>query len=266
MGSPHALFTKGNRSKTSRSFIVLRAGLQPWRSRASLRSPAHLVMTCLDLIASGPGKLRRPAGCRQLSVHQLSGGTGGTGHDRDLRECPARDRLRIRIPDEEITVTPLGVHADQFQIEAIQGDGGRGSACRAQPFLSVATDFPHKNVHNLLVAYGEFRSLWRGHLEPPALVLIGNKTMPRLGAYDRVVSECPAGVVYLRQRLPGGSWPPLYQRPCSGLPLGLRGIRSPTSRSDVPRNSGDLATDRLHPRSRRGCHSLPRRDGRRRAI
>src|SRR5262249_30584289 len=61
---------------------------------------------------------------------------------------------------------------------------------------SVATDFPHKNIHNLLLGYDEFRRRWRAEQEPPALVLIGNKATQRLGAYERLTGECPAGVIY----------------------------------------------------------------------
>jgi hypothetical protein len=91
----------------------------------------------------------------------------------------------------------LGVYPDQFQIEAMLGrDLRERLGVRGRYFLSVATDFPHKNAHNLLVAYGEFRSRWRGDLEPPALILIGNQVASRLGAYNRLACDCPEGVIY----------------------------------------------------------------------
>ena len=40
-------------------------------------------------------------------------------------------------------------------------------------FFSVATDFPHKNLANLVDAYKLFRDRWQDG-NPPALVLAGN--------------------------------------------------------------------------------------------
>ena len=87
------------------------------------------------------------------------------------------------IPHEDIPVVPLGVESGWF---AHRGERDVAIAWRMglpeRYFLSLATDFPHKNLPNLLDAYALLRSRWRDG-EPPGLVLAGK--------YD----GCPDGIL-----------------------------------------------------------------------
>ena len=64
-------------------------------------------------------------------------------------------------------------------------------------FLSLATDYPHKNLPNLLDAYAMLRSRWQGG-EPPGLVLAGHMTTSRMSLYSRMQSDpMGQGVTFL---------------------------------------------------------------------
>ena len=93
------------------------------------------------------------------------------------------------IPHEDIPVVPLGVEAGWF---AYRGERDVAIAWRmrlpARFFFSVATDFPHKNLPNLLDAYALLRSRWRDG-EPPGLVLAGKSTVARTGFYRSLESN-----------------------------------------------------------------------------
>ena len=78
------------------------------------------------------------------------------------------------IPGDEVCVVPLGVDATGFghrkesDVETCRKLGVAGPY-----FFSIATDFPHKNLPNLLDAYARLRARWRAG-EPPSLVLAGH--------------------------------------------------------------------------------------------
>jgi glycosyltransferase involved in cell wall biosynthesis len=93
------------------------------------------------------------------------------------------------IPLEDIPVVPLGVESGWF---AHRGERDVAIAWRLglpdRYFLSLATDFPHKNLPNLLDAYALLRSRWRDG-EPPGLVLAGKSTVARTGFYRSLDSH-----------------------------------------------------------------------------
>ena len=102
------------------------------------------------------------------------------------------------IPNEEVCVVPLGVDTTWFG----HREGRDYEICRklglvAPFFLSIATDFPHKNLPNLLDAYAILRSRWRDG-EPPGLVLAGHTSSARTDFYPTLESSAfPAGVTFL---------------------------------------------------------------------
>jgi glycosyltransferase involved in cell wall biosynthesis len=93
------------------------------------------------------------------------------------------------IPHEDIPVVPLGVESGWF---AHRGERDVAIAWRMglpdRYFLSLATDFPHKNLPNLLDAYALLRSRWRDG-DPPGLVLAGKSTVARTGLYRSLESN-----------------------------------------------------------------------------
>jgi glycosyltransferase involved in cell wall biosynthesis len=102
------------------------------------------------------------------------------------------------IPFEEIAVVPLGVdtgwfaHSDPYDL-VIE----RKLNLPARYFFSLATDFPHKNLPNLLDAYAIVRRRWRQG-EPPGLVLAGYRSGGRQGIYPELVSKpMGKGLVFL---------------------------------------------------------------------
>ena len=96
------------------------------------QSPAHLVMTCLDLIAhrvqGSFGDQQAADSYRSTSylVEQAAQATIA------ISESARREiASEYGIPEAEVTVTPLGVYPDQFQIEELRGrDHARGLAWR----------------------------------------------------------------------------------------------------------------------------------------
>jgi glycosyltransferase involved in cell wall biosynthesis len=64
-------------------------------------------------------------------------------------------------------------------------------------FFSLASDYPHKNLPNLLDAYSRLRARWSGG-EPPHLVLAGYSSGARSGLYPQLEHEpSPRGVLFL---------------------------------------------------------------------
>ena len=64
-------------------------------------------------------------------------------------------------------------------------------------FFSLASDYPHKNLRNLLDAYVQFRNRWKQG-DPPHLVLAGYSSGARSGLYPQLeATAAPAGVIFL---------------------------------------------------------------------
>jgi glycosyltransferase involved in cell wall biosynthesis len=153
-------------------------------------SSAHLVVTYQDLI-----------GYRIPLVFPTDAEADGYRATSSLT-MPAAQRIialsenaaneitsEFGIPRDEIEVVPLGVDAGWFARReeddvAIQW----GLGLPPHYFLSLATDFPHKNLPSLLNAYAILRSWWKGS-EPPGLVLAGHATSSRAGLYGRMGSR-----------------------------------------------------------------------------
>jgi glycosyltransferase involved in cell wall biosynthesis len=93
------------------------------------------------------------------------------------------------IPAEDVSVVPLGVDAEWF----VQQDERDLAICRrlglpSHFFFSLATDFPHKNLSNLLDAYAMLRHRWPDQ-DPPGLVLAGYTSSARTGFYPGLESK-----------------------------------------------------------------------------
>jgi glycosyltransferase involved in cell wall biosynthesis/GT2 family glycosyltransferase len=96
------------------------------------------------------------------------------------------------IPPEEIAVVPLGVDAEWFgkQDECDLSVSRRLRLPRSY-FFSLATDYPHKNLPNLLDAYALLRRRWPDQ-DPPGLVLAGYTSGARTDFYPGLESEALA--------------------------------------------------------------------------
>jgi glycosyltransferase involved in cell wall biosynthesis len=148
------------------------------------RSSAHVIISYLDLIgyripSSFPSEL-------EFDMYRATSGMSLQAVQRIIAISEnARDEIATEfgIPVEEISVVPLGVDAGWFaQRDPRDHATLRGLRIPARYFFSLATDFPHKNLPNLLEAYSLFRSRWRGS-EPPGLVLAGHASTARTDCY-----------------------------------------------------------------------------------
>lgn len=173
--------------------------IDPNELRLLFESSAHVVITYQDLIGyripqvfSSDAEFDRYRATSSLSlqaVQRIIAYSESTG-----REICAE----FGIPNEEITVTPLGVETDRF---ADRPPSDRailvGLKMPARYFFSIATDFPHKNLSNLLEAYSVFRGRWRGS-EPPRLVLAGYTSSARTCFYPNLESKpLDDGLIFL---------------------------------------------------------------------
>jgi alpha-1,3-rhamnosyl/mannosyltransferase len=171
----------------------------PRELKLLFESSAHLVITYQDLIAYRiPQVFPADAECdRYRTTSRLT--------------LPAVQRIiaysesvageitaEFDIPRQEIMVVPPGVEAEWFahreeKDPAVMNDLG----VPARYFLSLATDFPHKNLTNLLDAYALLRRDWRDG-EPPSLVLAGHRSPARAGFYAGLESKpLSEGVIFL---------------------------------------------------------------------
>jgi len=102
------------------------------------------------------------------------------------------------IPNDEIAVVHHGVEATWFAHRA-ESDLPirRGLGLPDRYFFSLAADFPHKNLPNLLEAYATMRDRWQDG-EPPDLVLAGHTSSTRAGIYPALDSDdSRSGIVFL---------------------------------------------------------------------
>jgi glycosyltransferase involved in cell wall biosynthesis len=161
-------------------------------------TPAHTVISHLDLIAHrAQGNFSSPAAAdryRTMSYMVLHGAQATFAISRHAKSEIVSE---YGVPEESIFITPLGVDSHRFDRRS-RDDGSilRALGVPARYFLSVGTDFPHKNLPNLLGAYAHFRRQWRQGV-PPSLILSGNKTDQVGGFYDQLKSRPREGVIYL---------------------------------------------------------------------
>jgi glycosyltransferase involved in cell wall biosynthesis len=162
-------------------------------------SSAHLVVTYQDLIGYQIPLVFPDDDCfdryRSTSSLVLPAVQRVIAYSANTRNEIAAE---FGIPAEEIVAVPLGVDASAFS-HAEPRDAAVAAKLRlpARYFFSVATDFPHKNLPNLLDAYAIMRSRWRDG-EPPALVLAGYRTGGRRGVYlDLMAKPLETGIRFL---------------------------------------------------------------------
>ena len=92
---------------------------------------------------------------------------------------------------DDVVTTLLGVDPSRFHPKARET-----APAHPRPYwLSVATDFPHKNLAGLLAAYSLARASWRG-ADAPDLVLIGSATTIKSGLYRGLNATHNPGVVF----------------------------------------------------------------------
>jgi len=160
-------------------------------------SPAHAMVTHLDLIAHRAQVVFQDpeiaARYRATSGLVLQAAQGVVAISEDSRR-EIMDGFGLSA--DEVFVTHLGVSADRFADEP--GDDPLATLdLPGRFFLTVGTDFPHKNLRNLVDAHALLRERWSSPGEPPSLVLVGSMCAVRDGAYRTLVQGPPAGVVYL---------------------------------------------------------------------
>ncbi len=169
--------------------------LDPAELRLLFESKAQLVITYQDLIAfriplvfasesrfdsyRATSRLALPAVQRVIAISQS-----------------VRDEIAAEfgIPHSEIPVVMHG---------ADSGNGPRAAQHRLSDrlprryFFSLASDYPHKNLPNLLDAYAQLRARWKGG-DPPHLVLAGYSSGARSGLYPQLEhTPSPRGVRFL---------------------------------------------------------------------
>ena len=102
------------------------------------------------------------------------------------------------IPQAELCVVAHGAD-DQEDPRSRQKNRAGRSTIRLprRYFFSLASDYPHKNLPNLLDAYSRLRARWKDG-EPPHLVLAGYSSGARTGLYPQLELEAaPKGVIFL---------------------------------------------------------------------
>jgi glycosyltransferase involved in cell wall biosynthesis len=161
-------------------------------------SPAHVVISHLDQIAyraqSVFGDQPSAERFRSTGFLALQSAQGVIAISRHAKEEIVRE---FGLPDDAVHVTPLGVDRDVYGQGPANDLAIRAGLGVSGPyFLSVATDYPHKNLPNLLDAYDLFRRRWTGGIAP-ALVLIGHKTAHPRGFYRQLAGRGDEGVIYL---------------------------------------------------------------------
>ncbi len=168
------------------------------------RSSSHIVITYLDMIATrakgviqGPKAAERYLATSRLALQAASKTITISAH---ASEEIARE---FHIQESKISIVYLGVDHERYaRSSATNASSSVGEVEPARSnryWFSVATDFPHKNLDNLIKAYAIARSSWTEG-EPPELVLVGGRTSIRNGVYERLAAGAiPSGVRYLGQ-------------------------------------------------------------------
>ena len=160
-------------------------------------SNAHLVITYQDLIAyriplvfasetsfetyRATSRLVLPAVQRLIAYSSTAG---------------AEIAAEFGIPPDEIAVVMLAADPEAGA-EPRDPRGRLGLRLPKRYFFSLASDYPHKNLPDLLDAYSRFRKHWTQG-EPPALVLAGYASGARTALYPQLeLHAAPKGVIFL---------------------------------------------------------------------
>jgi glycosyltransferase involved in cell wall biosynthesis len=169
--------------------------VDPALLRLLFESSAHLVLTYQDLIAFRIplvfGSEARFESYRATSRLVLPAVQRVIAYSESVRGEIAAE---FGIPHVEIPVVMLGAQP------ASDSESRLASLSLRLPrrfFFSLASDYPHKNLRNLLDAYGQFRNRC-AHGEAPQLVLAGYASGARSGLYPQLeTAAAPAGVIFL---------------------------------------------------------------------
>ena len=230
--------------------------LHPQEIKLLFESSAHVVITYMDLIG-----YRIPLSYPNDREHNQYRATSNLSLQAVQRiiafsESVSREITEeFGIPQTDIDVALLGVDAKSFaHREPEDSSLLRKMKLPRRYFFSVATDFPHKNLANLVNAYKLFRDRWQDG-NPPALVLAGNASSARAGYYRQLTSQpLPDGVYYLGpisseklrvlyQHAEAMVFPTLYEgfglTPLEAMASGTPVIAMPVS--SVPEVCGDCA-------------------------
>jgi glycosyltransferase involved in cell wall biosynthesis len=169
---------------------------EPGELRLLFASPAHTIITHLDLIAH---RTRAPF-LRQADADRYRATSALALHAASAVIALSEDSrseilAEFGLPADEVAVTPPGVEHAAFSVKH-----QITRLCPAVPdsfFLSMATALPHNNLRNLTEAYALLRRHWPSPSNPPALVLVGRVESIQEGFYQSLGNELPPGVVYL---------------------------------------------------------------------
>jgi glycosyltransferase involved in cell wall biosynthesis len=171
----------------------------PVELRMLFQSPAHVVITHLDLIAHrAQGIFPSQAAAdryRATSALALQAAQSVIAISEDSQREIAEE---FALPSHEIAVTPLGVDHDRFARRSDEGSDRLPDQVPPGRFLlSIATDLPHKNINNLIEAYALVRTRWMSVGEPPKLILVSSAASIRNGVDRQLPREPSAGIVYV---------------------------------------------------------------------
>jgi glycosyltransferase involved in cell wall biosynthesis len=173
--------------------------LDPRELRLLFESSAHLVISYLDLIGYRI-PVSFPTNGRYDHYRATSSLTLPATQRIIAISHSARDEVAAEfgINHDEIAVVHLGVEPAVFsQVGDDDNEIARKLALDTPYFFSIATDFPHKNLANLVAAYAALRDRWHDD-HPPLLVLAGHTSSSRTGFYPVLESRAmPDGVAFL---------------------------------------------------------------------
>ena len=169
--------------------------MNPAELRLLFESNAQLVITYQDLIAFRIplvfGSESRFDSYRATSRLVLPAVQRIVAISESVRDEIAAE---FGIPHSEI---PVVLHGADKANRAGSASAPRSARLPRRYFFSLASDYPHKNLPNLLDAYSQLRSRWKAG-EPPHLVLAGYSSGARSGLYPELETQsAPRGVHFL---------------------------------------------------------------------
>ena len=169
--------------------------MDPAELRLLFESSAHLAITYQDLIAF------------RIPLVFASETTFDTYRATSRLMLPAVQKVIAysQSAKDEIAAE-FGIPRDEIFVVSLAAENG-GEPDDRQPrrparlperyFFSLASDYPHKNLPNLLDAYARLRARWK-HGTPPQLILAGYSSGARAGLYPHLEQQqAPKGVIFL---------------------------------------------------------------------
>ncbi len=171
----------------------------PRELKLLFESSAHVVVTFQDLIG-----YRIPLAYPTDTDFDRYRATSGLSLPAVQRILAISESARAEIaaefgvPEAEIAVVQHGVEAAWFtRREPGDAEIRQSLGLPDRYFFSLATDFPHKNLQNLLDAFAVFRSRWPDG-DAPGLVLAGYSSGARAGFYSNLqLNAMGQGVTFL---------------------------------------------------------------------